>query len=133
MKVYTLIDITETKQHKNRCTDKLLIDQQSNFMSFFQTLSMRFNPEYIKAPYVTEMTEQERKKIGFGGKYKGTQNVWCFEFGFDREGSEIDTDVLEKDFDLIPMISGLNETISINNNVLRTQDKASKNTVITTE
>ena len=39
-------------------------------------------------------------------------------------------EILEKDFDLVPVISGLDETIEINNNVFRTTDKKAKNIVI---
>jgi hypothetical protein len=41
-----------------------------------------------------------------------------------------EAEILEDDFDLVPVISGLNETIKINNNVFRTKDKKAKNIVI---
>jgi hypothetical protein len=98
-------------------------------MSFFQTLSLRFNPYYEKSPEVVEMTETERKKLGFGSKYKGTQKVWCFDFTLDSATSSfIEHEVLE-DFDLVPVIGGLNETIEINNNVFRTLDKTNTNII----
>jgi len=127
MRAYTLIDITETKQHRSRCADKFLLDQQANFMSFFQTLSLRFNPYYENSPEVVEMTEAERKKLGFGSKYNGTQKVWCFDFTFETVNTEFNEQEVAEDFDLVPVIGGLNETIEINNNVFRTLDKSNTN------
>jgi hypothetical protein len=129
MKAYTLIDITETKQHRSRCTDKFLLEQQANFMSFFQTLSLRFNPYYERSPEVVEMDEKELKKLGFGNKYKGKHKVWCFDFTLDSATSSFIHDEVAGDFDLVPVIGGLNETIEINNNVFRTLDKNSINIV----
>lgn len=129
MKAYTLIDITETKQHRSRCTDKFLLNQQANFMTFFQTLSLRFNPYFDKSPTVETMSESERKKLGFGSKYKGEQKVWCFEFTLDSATSRFDEQDVATDFDLVPVIAELNETIEINNNVFRTLDKGSVNIV----
>ena len=129
MKAYTLIDITETKQHRSRCTEKFLLDQQANFMSFFQTLSLRFNPYYEDSPTVETMTAAELKKLGFGSKYKGEHKVWCFDFTLDRATSEFNEGAVLEDFDLVPVIGGLNETIEINNNVFRTLDKTNTNII----
>jgi hypothetical protein len=47
------------------------------------------------------------------------------------EGREFsDAEILEQDFDLVPVVPNLNETIKINNNVFRTNDKKAKNLVI---
>jgi len=124
--VKTLLDITETKKHKHNCVDKLEVNQQSNFMSFFNCLSMRFNPYYDVAPQVTE---QDVEGLGFGSNYKGVQKVWSFEFDVETAVAGIDQQTLVDDLDLIPMISGLTESIKINNNVFYTKDKTSCNIV----
>ena len=129
MKAYTLIDITETKQHRSRSTDKFLINQQANFMTFFQTLSLRFNPYYESSPTVEVMSAAELKKLGFGTKYKGEHKVWCFEFDLDSATSQFNEQEVLQDFDLVPVIAALNETIEINNNVFRTQDKTNTNII----
>lgn len=129
MKAYTLIDITETKQHRSRCTDKFLLNQQANFMTFLQTLSLRFNPFYEQSPTVETLPSTELKKLGFGSKYKGEHKVWCFDFDIDRATSGFDEQGVLQDFDLVPVISELNETIEINNNVFRTLDKSNTNIV----
>lgn len=124
--VKTLLDITETKKHKHNTTDKLLVNQQSNFMSFFNCLSMRFNPYYDVEPQVTE---QDVADIGFGSEYKGVHKVWTFEFNVDTAVAGIDHKTLVEDFDLIPMIPGLTESITINNNVFMTTNKKNRNIV----
>jgi len=129
MKAITLIDITETKQHRSRSEDKLAINQQANFMTFFQTLSMRFNPYYEQSPEVSEMTEEQLHKIGFGTDYKGKNLVWTFNFTIDSAVAGFEPENVAKDFDLVPVISGLKESILINNNVFRTSDLGTKNII----
>ena len=124
--VKTLLDITETKKHKHNCVDKLEVNQQANFMSFFNCLSMRFNPYYDVAP---QIAEQDVADIGFGSDYKGVHKVWTFEFTVDTAVAGIDEATLVNDFDLIPMISGLQESIQINNNVFMTKDDKTRNVV----
>ena len=130
MKAYSLIDITETRQHKSTSNDPIAIKQQANFMSFIQTITLRQNFYYDTAPTVVEMSATKLKELGFGSEYKGKHKVWCLEFTADEHFAEPGTDVIEGDLDLVPMIAGLNETIKINNNVFRTADSTSKNIVI---
>ena len=130
MKVFTLIDITETKQHRSRSDNKFAINQQANFMTFFQTLSMRFNPYYEESPRVKEMTEEEIHQLGFGTEYKGKNLVWEFDFTIDRAVAGFDAYSVAEDFNLVPVISGLKETILINNNVFRTSDLGTTNIII---
>ena len=129
MKVFTLIDITETKQHRSRSDNKFAINQQANFMTFFQTLSMRFNPYYEESPRVKEMTEEEIHQLGFGTEYKGKNLVWEFDFTIDRAVAGFDAHSVAEDFNLVPVISGLKETILINNNVFRTSDLGTTNII----
>lgn len=124
--VKTLLDITETKKHKHNCTEKMAVNQQANFMSFFNCLSMRFNPYYEVGPVVTE---EDVSGLGFGSAYEGKHNVWTFEFNLETAVAGVDHTTLIDDFDLIPMISMLSETIKINNNVFKTKDKKARNIV----
>tara|TARA_B100001248_G_scaffold131188_1_gene98422 strand:+ start:4688 stop:5095 length:408 start_codon:yes stop_codon:yes gene_type:complete len=125
LKVYTLIDITETKSY--RSADQKLNHQQANFMTFLQTLMLTMNFFYDKAPTLIECDEKKLKELGFGSDYKGSHNVWCLEARVD-EGRQIpDVETLQNDFDLVPVIPNLNETILINNNVFRAKDKKATN------
>ena len=130
MKAYSLIDITETRQHKSTSNDPIAIKQQANFMSFIQTITLRQNFYYDTAPTVVEMTASKIKDLGFGTDYKGKHKVWCFTFRADDHFEESPPEIIESDLDLIPMIPDLTETIQINNNVFRTSDSTSKNIVI---
>ena len=125
LKVYTLIDITETKSY--RSADQKLNHQQANFMTFLQTLMLTMNFFYDKAPTLIECDEKKLKELGFGSDYKGSHAVWCLEARVD-EGRQIpDVENLQNDFDLVPVIPGLDETIEINNNVFRAKDNKAKN------
>ena len=97
LKVYTLIDITETKSY--RSADQKLNHQQANFMTFLQTLMLTMNFFYDKAPTLIECDEKKLKELGFGSDYKGSHNVWCLEARVD-EGRQIpDVETLQNDFD----------------------------------
>ena len=130
MNVYTLIDISETKMYSSNSRDTKLIEQQANFMTFFQTLCLRNNYTYDKAPTLQKLTEKKLRELGFGTDYKGNHNVWCLEVMVDEGREFSDAEILEQDFDLVPVVPNLNETIKINNNVFRTNDKKAKNLVI---
>lgn len=125
LKVYTLIDITETKSY--RSADQKLNHQQANFMTFLQTLMLTMNFFYDKAPTLIECDEKKLKELGFGTDYKGSHNVWCLEARVDEGRQVPDVETLQNDFDLVPVIPNLNETILINNNVFRAKDKKARN------
>ena len=125
LKVYTLIDITETKSY--RSADQKLNHQQANFMTFLQTLMLTMNFFYDKAPTLIKCDEKKLKELGFGTDYKGSHNVWCLEARVDEGRQVPDVETLQNDFDLVPVIPNLNETILINNNVFRAKDKKARN------
>ena len=125
LKVYTLIDITETKSY--RSADQKLNHQQANFMTFIQTLMLTMNFFYDKAPTLIECDEKKLKELGFGSDYKGSHNVWCLEARVDEGRQVPDVETLQNNFDLVPVIPNLNETILINNNVFRAKDKKARN------
>jgi len=111
----TLIDITET--HARRTDeDKVAYKQQANFQTVIQTIGLRVNLSYDISPVVEELTIA---KMGFGDKYKGKQKVWRFTFDVEYEGG-LDLDMLNADFDLIPIVSGLSETIKLEQALIRT-------------
>ena len=119
MKVLTLIDISETKKHRNNSNDNIAISQQANFMTFAQTLMLRKNI-YFETPTVTE---GDAKELGFGADYTGKHKVWVVDISVDEGQYLPEAKDFETDFNLVPVIDGLNETISINNNVFRTKGK----------
>ena len=68
------------------------------------------------------------KEFAFGSRYQGQQMVWFMEF--DTEQPDFVTvEQLKEDFNMVPMISGLKESINVNNNIFITKDPVNTNIV----
>jgi len=107
--LHTLVDITETGARRGE--DPLKYRQQQNFLTIMQTIGMRVNPTYIAAP---KIVLEIPSKLGLGKSYKNKQKVWTYAFDIEYEGA-LNIETLVKDFDLIPVITGLEETVKFNN------------------
>jgi hypothetical protein len=114
----TLIDITETRARRQG-DDKFAYKQEANFQTILQTIGMRVNIEYQNSPTFEEIIAS---KNPFNDKYKGKQMLWTFEFNVEYEDA-LTLEMLEGDFDLIPIITGLNETIELNKALFKTTGK----------
>lgn len=104
--LYTLIDITQTNARRGE--DPFAHQQQQNYMTALQTISLRANPIITTSPVCKKMTCNE---LGF--EFKGKHNVWSLEFSFESEGQH-SLDFLNLDFNYVPVIKELNETIELN-------------------
>lgn len=124
-KVITLIDITKTGLTKFKSEDRQAINQQANWNTFLQVLGMRANPYFQNNPV---SVEADIEGLGFGTNFTGKQRIWTFEFTVEQEGAT-SVDALKEDFDLIPVIAGLTETITINNSAFRTNDSETTNII----
>ena len=120
--IFTVIDITET--HANKSDDTKKKHQQANYNTLINTASLRCNilPASCKA-MVDDVSE-----LGFGKNILDKQRYWVFEFTHEFEGA-LSLEMLMQDFDLIPIITGLNETVNINTPAFRTTDTVDKNIV----
>lgn len=120
--VTTLIDITETRAR----FDKNDVDwhRQQNYMTVLQTIGLRANPIVEKSPVSKKMSV---KNLGFGSKFKGQHQVWQFEF--DLDFATIEQCILEEDFDLVPVISGLSETVKLDKSAFITRDAETVNLI----
>ncbi len=114
----TLVDVTPT--YSRRTEDRFMYNQHQNYMTAIQTLGLRSNPMSIRVT-----NEYESVKF-FGSTFEGTQKVWSIEFNIEREGS-LKVALLKEDFDLVPIISGLEETVEFKNNVFQSYDLKYKN------
>jgi hypothetical protein len=131
--IYTVVDITETKVYRN--STNLLPEarkQQQNFDTFMQILGLRANIYYDKPPIKSEDTDVS--ELGFGTEMsKNLHTLWKFDFSVEYDGAFAEGDDqtagLVNDFDLIPIITALDESARINNNVFLTTDKKYKNIV----
>ena len=107
--LHTLVDITETGARRGE--DPVKYRQQQNFLTIMQTIGMRVNPTYVAAP---KITLEIPNKLGLGSSYKSKQKVWTYTFDIEYEGA-LDIETLVNDFDLIPVITGLDETVKFSN------------------
>ena len=119
--LHTLVDITETRARRG--DDPKQYRQQQNFLTVMQTIGMRVNPTYVKAP---EIIKEIPSKFGLGSKYKTKQSIWEYEFDIDYADA-LDIDTLVNDFDLIPIITDLNETAKFDNAHFLTKNTALRN------
>lgn len=120
VKIITVIDITETKARKE--DDKLAKNQQANYLTMLQTVGMRVQP----APLEVQTLVGDVTEFGFGNAIQDKQRYWTFEFTYDQVGA-ITEETLLTDFDLVPIITGLNDTANITNSAFRTRHKIEKN------
>lgn len=121
-RLYTLVDITNT--NARRGDDKMLVDQQANYLTFLNIIGLRINPEDIV------ITSEHKELTGFGSNYKGKQKVWIMEFNNPYEDA-LTLDMLKEDFDLIPIITGLSETVSHKIPAIFSKHKSNKNIYFT--
>lgn len=119
----TLIDITKTNARKSDGVD--LQKQQQNYLTALQTISMRANPIINSAPLADE---RDIKGLGFGTSYKNKHKIWKlnFEFEFDTSHS---VEMLKSDFNLIPIIARLTETVELKDAAFITNSKEYTNVV----
>jgi len=101
---YTLIDITPTGIIRGESVER---DQQRNWQTVLQVLSLKTQPDIIQGPTIFEV--DDISSTSFGEFYQGTQLVWAFQFKGERP-EFYDIDSLKQDFDQVPIILGLNET-----------------------
>ena len=119
--LHTLVDITETGARRGE--DPVKYRQQQNFLTIMQTIGMRVNPTYVAAP---KITLEIPNKLGLGSSYKNKQKVWTYTFDIEYEGA-LDIDTLINDFNLIPIITGLEETAKFDNAHFITNNNAINN------
>ena len=106
-KLHTTVDITKT--NARRGDDKHQANQQANYNTVYQTIGLRVNIDPIGID--NEVTDV--KDLGFGSNVKGKHNVWTFTFDNPYEDA-LSIDMLVNDFDLVPVISNLDDTHSCN-------------------
>ena len=119
-KLYTTVDITNTGQYRSEPGKEADRWREQNFQTVLQTLGMRANISFKKGPTQTEISGHI-----FGFKTNKIIRVWQFDFSAERENFfEKDGDpigYLIDDFDGIPYISGLDESMEQNYDVFVTE------------
>ncbi len=109
-KLYTLVDITHTGQHRPEPGKEVLRNKEQNFNTVLQTLGIRSNIWYAHGPILMEV---RGSLVGF--KTEEIIRVWRFDWRTERENLYLKDDdpvgFLKDDFHLIPYISGLSEAM----------------------
>ena len=103
---------------RNRSQDDKAVDQYGNYMTFENSLQLRSNVNIVAGPVADKM---DISNLKFGDAYKSEHTVWTTVIEPDFPDA-VKQEFLEEDFDLIPMIIGLDETINIKTGVFRTTD-----------
>ena len=101
----TLVDITETGARRGEDIHKY--NQQQNFLTLYQTISLRANPIVKQSPVIST---ENISNYGFGKKYKNKQNIWTFVYEFEND-EQHSIEMMKQDFDFVPFITGLDETV----------------------
>jgi hypothetical protein len=107
---FTLVDITPTGQTSYSPEKEFARNQQRNWETISQIISLRTQPEIIE----TSDTITNLDLYSFGINYVGQHRVWSFMFGVEyrdiyKEGPDI-FGLLKSDFKITPITLKLTET-----------------------
>jgi hypothetical protein len=122
--LYTTVDITGTGQYRADLGNETERWKEQNFQTVLLTLGLRANISYSKPPSVTYT--EGAGLLGFSTKQP--INIWRFDFRTERDYLfELDSNpvgYLLEDFDAVPYIAGLDESMTQNYNVFVTEGPA---------
>lgn len=118
--LYTIVDITRTDARRGE--DPTLYKKQQNYLTVLNTIGLRANPTIKKYPVLTSWHPN------FGSCYNNVDKVWKLEFDIEYEDAT-NIELMQQDFELIPFISGLDETVVFKDCVFSTQNSTDKNIV----
>lgn len=125
--IYTTVDITNTGQYRSESGKETERWKEQNYQTVLQTLGIRANIIPIEKPSVIKI---KGSILGFNTNQ--IINVWEFSFKTERDypfGTDNNpVEFLETDFNGIPYISGLDESMEQNFDVFVT-DGSSRNII----
>jgi hypothetical protein len=117
IEIHSLMDITKTDIHRNIRPQGTSLtqqewdfkrNQQRNWDTVVQLLGLRFQPLDISAP--VKLTRQRPAAYGFGWIYGPIDdvNIWKCTCRYE---TDVDLWLIRNDFNNIPVVRGLEETI----------------------
>ena len=128
--LYTLFDITDSKV-TNPKDNKIDFYQAQNLNSFVQTISLRTQPDILS---VKLLGNKDLSKFNFGSEYK-KRKVWKIEFTCENPVAwtkeDNSTALLEQDFNMVPMHTGLKENTKFFQPMVDTVSEEYRNTYFT--
>ncbi|CAB4129667.1 hypothetical protein UFOVP116_75 [uncultured Caudovirales phage] len=107
---YTLVDITNTGaiRYNGSTAGQLKRDQQRNWETLVQSISLRAQPIFLQSPVV--QTVNELGDYDFGSQITGPVRIWSFVFGAEhRDIYSIER--LMKELHQVPVTVNLTESI----------------------
>lgn len=109
---YSLVDITPTGVTRSSDPDSLVRNQQRNWETVLQCISLRTQPIQIQAPDLIQF--KDIRIAEFGDFYEGTHNVWTWTWAVEHDGiydfPNKPFGALQSDFEQVPVITYLEET-----------------------
>lgn len=122
-RISTLVDVTNTAARRH--DDKKLVNQQANFDTLYNTIGLRTNP----TEFSVSVIEDDVKSHGFGKKYSGNHKIWIVDFFVESDHST-GVELMEEDFGLVPVITGLDESITLDKNMFISSKKSTLTNII---
>ena len=121
--IYSLVDITATGIIDNSTPNQLERNQQRNWETAYQIINLRTQSTVEAVPASPRMVSMEQHD--FGGYYRGQHRCWKFIFSIEFDNifgsDQAPYERLEYDFNEVPIIKGLNETIDLPDPVFYTK------------
>ena len=109
---YTLVDITPTGVIRSQDPDDIRRNQQRNWETVLQCMSLRTQPLHISEP--TIYSDVSADVLRFGDYFQGNHSVWRWSWATERaevyDSHDTPMGLLLQDFEQVPIICGLNET-----------------------
>ena len=121
LQIITLVDVTETREKRDGDTKKY--SQQANLNTLFNTATLRTNLR----PVSTEQKHGGIAQLALGKKYKDRQKYWIVTLESERAEFGVDEIMLQNDFNLVPITTGLNESVEFPENVFESKNEDYKN------
>lgn len=129
--IYTLIDITDSNVSSPKINEKKFYQSQ-NLNTFMQVIGLRTQPIISS---VVKLESHDLNNHNFGTDFAGNQTVWILKFVSDTDKAWYEnnsyTTLLLQDFDFVPIHDQLDETITIDGDVINTNSTSKRNTYFT--
>jgi hypothetical protein len=118
---YTLVDITDTGVSDP--TPSKAYNQAQNLNAMVQLVGLRTQPIMIS---VDMIEDQALADYDFGSSFTGSATIWMLKFATERRGYTTEATLIS-DASGLPILTGLDESVSITPAVLNSTSATSKN------
>jgi hypothetical protein len=126
--IYTLIDITDSNVSSPKINEKKFYQSQ-NLNTFMQVIGLRTQPIISS---IIKLETQDTAAYNFGTGFTSNQTVWVLKFVSDTDRAWYNngsfTALLLQDFNLIPIHDQLDETATIDGDIINTNSEEKTNT-----